>query len=185
MNTYKISATIILTCGLLSLAACSKMGGSSAGSTSSPGAAQASATTAAPQTYALRNLSQYETDANGQRINPLQAPANQSYYFTFDSSTMRPQDIQALNVQAAYLASHPNARVRLEGNTDDRGSREYNIGLGWRRDQSVARLLEQQGATASQVQMVSFGKERPLETADTPQAWKVNRRVDLIYKASQ
>lgn len=137
------------------------------------------------QTYASRPVSAFKVARNGMRINPLTAPANQTYYFSFDSNSMRPQDLNALNIQASYLVSHPNATIRLDGNTDDRGSREYNIGLGWRRDQSVARFLKQQGVRPSQIQMVSYGKERPAALGDNPRSWALNRRVDLVYKSYQ
>ena len=116
--------------------------------------------------------------------NSMTAPSNQTYYFSFDSSKMRSQDGRALMVQANFLASHPNAKIRLEGNTDNRGSREYNIGLGWRRDQSIARMLEQQGVRPDQIQMVSYGKERPAVTGNNEHVWSLNRRVKLIYKVS-
>ena len=96
---------------------------------------------------------------------------------------MRSQDLRALRIQANFLASHPNAKIRLEGNTDNRGSREYNIGLGWRRDQSVARILEQQGVRSTQIQMVSYGKERPAVDGNNERVWSLNRRVNFIYKA--
>ena len=86
-------------------------------------------------------------------------------------------------MQANYLASHPNAKIRLEGNTDDRGTQEYNIGLGWRRDQSVARILQQQGVSPKQIQMVSYGKLRPAVPGENEKAWGLNRRVNMVYKA--
>ena len=146
-------------------------------------AAGNAATQASATTFAGRAVTTFKTAANGMRINPLTAPANQSYYFAFDLTSMRPQDLTALNIQANYLVSHPSAKIRLDGNTDDRGSREYNIGLGWRRDQAVARFLEQQGVKPSQIQMVSYGKERPVALGNNPRSWAMNRRVDLIYKA--
>ena len=88
----------------------------------------------------------------------------------------------ALMLQANYLVANPKATVRLEGNTDERGSREYNIGLGWRRDQSVARLLEQQGVSPDQIKMVSYGKERPVAFGHNEAAWKLNRTVNLVYE---
>lgn len=135
------------------------------------------------KTFGMGNQGSFQLDASGKRINPSIAPANQSYYFGFDSNAMRPEDLNALNIQANYLVTHPNAKIRLEGNTDDRGSREYNIGLGWRRDQSVARFLEQQGVKPSQIQEVSYGKEKPIALGDNERAWSLNRRVDLIYTA--
>lgn len=135
------------------------------------------------QSYGAGAKTTFTTNAQGFRVNPLTAPANQTYYFTFNQSTMRAQDLNALNVQAGYLVSHPNARIRLEGNTDNRGSREYNVALGWRRDQTVSRFLLQQGVKRSQIQMVSFGKEKPVAYGNNDKAWALNRRVDLIYKA--
>lgn len=122
------------------------------------------------------------SDKAKRQRNVMKAPANQTYYFDFDRSRMHDDDFKALMAQARYLASHPSARVRLEGNTDDRGSREYNIGLGWRRDQSVAKLLEQQGVSPRQIEMVSYGKERPAALGNTDWAWSLNRRVNLMYK---
>ncbi len=87
----------------------------------------------------------------------------------------------AATIQAAYLMTHRNAHVRLEGNTDDRGSREYNVGLGWRRAQAVARILKQQGVAPSQIKMVSYGKEHPAVSGNNEEAWSLNRRVELIY----
>jgi len=119
---------------------------------------------------------------NGARhVNSLQAPSNQVYYFGFDQSIVSSQDIHAATIQANYLVTHKNAKVRLEGNTDDRGSREYNVGLGWRRAQAVARILKQQGVSPSQIKLVSYGKEHPAVSGGSEQARSLNRRVELIY----
>lgn len=123
-----------------------------------------------------------QKDADGRIINPLVAPANQTYYFDFDSTTLRSFDLKAIQVQANYLAMHSKAKVRLEGNTDNRGSREYNIGLGWRRDKTLVRILEQAGVAPGQIHMISYGKERPAVVGDNEAAWKLNRRVNLIYE---
>lgn len=122
-------------------------------------------------------------DANGKDINSLKAPSNQTYYFDYNSNNVQNSDYQALNIQANYIAGHPKAKVRLEGNTDSRGSREYNVGLGWRRDQAVARLLEQQGVRPSQIDMVSYGKERPVAFGENEHDWALNRRVNLVYES--
>ncbi len=119
---------------------------------------------------------------DGFKVNSLSAPSNQTYYFSLNSSDVRSSDMKALLIQSNYIAAHPGARVRLEGNTDNRGSREYNIGLGWRRDQAVARIMEQQGVHAHQIQMVSYGKENPAVPGNNEHAWALNRRVDFIYK---
>lgn len=133
------------------------------------------------QTYGYPGQTTFQTDASGRRINPLTAPANNSYYFSYDSNSVDARDNHAMDIQANYIATHPTAKVRLEGNTDNRGSREYNIGLGWRRDQAVAAYFEQQGVKANQIQMISNGKEKPVAMGDNEHAWSLNRRVDLIY----
>ena len=130
----------------------------------------------------VKPLKTTQVATDGRYVNPLSAPANQVYYFDFDQSTVSEQDMAALLIQATYLATHPSASIRLEGNTDNRGSREYNVGLGWRRDQAVARILEQQGVKPSQIQMISYGSERPARWGNTPRDWSLNRRVKLIYK---
>ncbi|WP_251365917.1 OmpA family protein [Coxiella-like endosymbiont of Rhipicephalus sanguineus] len=139
------------------------------------------------KTYALVGESSYHgqvmQDSQGRIINPLLTPANQTYYFDFDSTAVRVVDLQTIHIQANYLAIHPKAKVRLEGNTDNRGSREYNIGLGWRRDQAIARIFEQEGVAPSQLDMVSYGKEHPAVSSNNEYAWRLNRRVNLIYEA--
>jgi peptidoglycan-associated lipoprotein len=82
---------------------------------------------------------------------------------------------------AKFLAAHPAARVRLEGHTDERGSREYNIGLGDRRAQSVRRALLLQGASDAQISTVSYGEERPAVLGHDEAAWAKNRRVEIVY----
>ena len=121
--------------------------------------------------------------SDGRYVNPLTAPSHQVYYFAFDSNEVSPADYKAISIQSNYLVTHPNAKVRLEGNTDDRGSREYNVGLGWRRDQAVARLLEQQGVQPNQINMVSYGKERPASMGNDDAAFSLNRRVELVYES--
>lgn len=108
---------------------------------------------------------------------------NQTYYFDFDRSKILADAIVSIKAQADYLIAHPDARVRLEGNTDNRGSREYNIALGWRRDQTVQHIMLQDGVAPKQIVMLSYGKERPAVVGDNEAAWAKNRRVNLIYEA--
>jgi len=106
---------------------------------------------------------------------------NRTIYFDFDSSEVKSDYNGLITAHARYLASNPSIRVRLEGNTDERGSREYNIGLGERRAQSVRRALTLQGVADSQITTVSYGEERPAVTGHTEEAWARNRRVDIVY----
>jgi len=107
--------------------------------------------------------------------------AKRTVYFDFDSSEIKGEGTDIVAAHAKYLASHSSARVRLEGNTDDRGSREYNIGLGERRAQAVRRALLLQGATEAQLQTVSYGAERPAAVGNDESAWAKNRRVEIVY----
>jgi peptidoglycan-associated lipoprotein len=107
--------------------------------------------------------------------------AKRVIYFDFDSSDVKGEGNDIVAAHAKYLASHASTRVRLEGNTDDRGSREYNIGLGERRAQAVRRALMLQGATEGQITTVSYGAERPAVVGSDEGAWSKNRRVEIVY----
>jgi len=109
--------------------------------------------------------------------------AKRIIYFDFDSSDIKGEGNDVVAAHAKYLASHASTRVRLEGNTDDRGSREYNIGLGERRAQAVRRALLLQGATEAQLATVSYGAERPAVVGNDETAWSKNRRVEIVYLA--
>jgi peptidoglycan-associated lipoprotein len=109
--------------------------------------------------------------------------AKRIIYFDFDSSDIKGEGNDVVAAHAKYLASHASTRVRLEGNTDDRGSREYNIGLGERRAQAVKRALLLQGATELQLATVSYGAERPAVVGNDEAAWSKNRRVEIVYLA--
>lgn len=111
------------------------------------------------------------------------AGQNETYYFTFDSDRLDANQLQQINAQARYLLEHTNARIRLEGNTDNLGSREYNIALGYRRAQAVARVLAQQGVSQNRMATVSYGKEKPAALGDSEEARAKNRRVNLVYEA--
>lgn len=103
-------------------------------------------------------------------------------YFEFDRSDIRVDFNEMLAAHGGYLASNPNASVRLEGHADETGSREYNIGLGERRAQSVRRVLMLQGASASQLSTVSYGEERPAALGSDEESYRLNRRVELVYR---
>jgi peptidoglycan-associated lipoprotein len=102
-------------------------------------------------------------------------------FFDYDSSEIRPEYVPVVAAHASYLVKYPTARVRLEGHTDERGSREYNIGLGERRGQAVRRALLLQGVAEAQVVTVSYGEERPAVEGSDEAAYAQNRRVELVY----
>jgi peptidoglycan-associated lipoprotein len=102
-------------------------------------------------------------------------------YFDFDQSDVRPEYNDLLSRHATYIANNPRINARLEGHADERGSREYNIGLGERRAQAVRRILLIQGAPANQISTVSFGEERPAAFGSDEESYALNRRVEIKY----
>ena len=110
--------------------------------------------------------------------------ATRIVYFDFDSSEIKGSGTDVVASHAKFLAGHSGTRVRLEGHTDERGSREYNIGLGERRAQAVRRALLLQGATDAQISTVSYGEERPAVSGHDETSWAKNRRVEIVYLAA-
>lgn len=102
-----------------------------------------------------------------------------TYHFQFDSAQITPNDKPAIVAQSHYLSSHPDSRILLAGNTDSRGSREYNVALGLRRAQSVEKLMLLNGARHNQIMVTSYGEEKPVAFGDSEAAYTQNRRVDL------
>ena len=107
--------------------------------------------------------------------------AKRTIYFDFDSSEIKGEGTDIVAAHAKYLAKMGGTKIRLEGHTDERGSREYNIGLGERRAQAVRRALLLQGAAEGQISTVSYGEERPAAAGSDEAAWAKNRRVEIVY----
>lgn len=107
--------------------------------------------------------------------------AKRVIYFDYDSSEIRGEGTEIVAAHARHLANGSKMRVRLEGHTDERGSREYNIGLGERRAQAVRRALMLQGAADTQLSTVSYGEERSAAAGSDETAWTQNRRVEIVY----
>ena len=120
-------------------------------------------------------------------VSPLDDPnsplAKRSIYFDFDNYTVKSSDQDLIAAHAKYLASHSSAKVRLEGNADERGGREYNLALGQKRSEAVKKSLVLSGVNANAIEAVSFGKEKPQDPGHTESAWAQNRRVDIVYVA--
>jgi peptidoglycan-associated lipoprotein len=102
-------------------------------------------------------------------------------YFDYNSSEIPQEYLAVVSANAAYLVKYPTARLRLEGNTDERGSREYNIGLGERRAQTVRRAMLAKGVSEGQMTTVSYGEERPAVPGHDEAAYAQNRRVEFVY----
>lgn len=103
-------------------------------------------------------------------------------YFDFDSYVVKPEFQSVLEAHARYLRADPKRHAVLEGHTDERGGREYNLALGQKRAEAVARALSLLGVGSAQVEAVSFGKEKPAVDGHDEAAWAKNRRVEIKYR---
>lgn len=104
------------------------------------------------------------------------------FYFDFDQAVIKPEAFEALQAHASFLAGNPSSAIRLEGHADEQGTREYNVALGERRAKAVESFLLANGAQAGQIEVVSYGEERPVDAGHNEGSWSKNRRVEVIYK---
>jgi peptidoglycan-associated lipoprotein len=111
--------------------------------------------------------------------NPL---SKRTVYFMLDSSEVMPDFIPVIAAHAQYLIANPSQHITLEGNADERGSREYNIALGEQRAKSVASMMKVKGVSENQLQLVSYGEEKPAALGNDESAWEQNRRVEIVYQ---
>ncbi len=115
------------------------------------------------------------TDPN----NPL---SKKSVFFDFDSFVVKSEFQPLVEAHGKFLAANGGRQIKIEGNTDERGGREYNLALGQKRAEAVKQRLLLMGARDQQIETVSFGKEKPRATGSTEEAWAQNRRADIVYK---
>jgi len=118
---------------------------------------------------------------------PMDASAGSSglqgiFYFDFDQAIVRRDGHAELDQHAGVLANNPRLMVRLEGHADERGTREYNLALGERRANAVQSYLLSQGASRSQIEVVSYGEEKPAMNGHDQTSWEINRRVEIVYR---
>jgi len=117
---------------------------------------------------------------------PLKDPSNilskRSVYFDFDSNLVKDEFKPMVSAHARYLQQNSEARMRIEGNADERGSREYNLALGQRRADAVRQMMQLLGARGGQIETVSFGEEKPRATGSDEASWAENRRADIVYQ---
>lgn len=114
---------------------------------------------------------------------PPELASRRVVYFAYDSDALAPAELELVAAHARFLAANPRVRLRLEGHTDERGTREYNIGLGERRAQAVRRAIALQGVADGNLATVSYGEEQPAATGSDEAALARNRRVELVYIA--
>ncbi len=170
---YFIITGIILSLSACDIAPLKKRDGSSAGSD---------------------QQNQYSTDGDStgkyssgaelsvESLNDPNSPLSQRIiYFDLDSSQVKENDRNIITTHAEFLVAHPDISIVLEGHADERGSREYNIALGEKRAKAVKQLMTLQGVADSQIQVISFGEERPVALGHDESAWSLNRRVEILY----
>jgi peptidoglycan-associated lipoprotein len=117
--------------------------------------------------------------------NPLKDPNNilskRSVYFDFDKYEIKPEYKTLLEAHAKYLLAHPDTSIHIEGNADDRGSREYNLALGQKRAVAVKSAANILGVPDGQIETISYGEEKPKATSEDEASWAENRRADIVY----
>ncbi len=171
----KLSFVVI---SMLALAACSSSSetddadGSAMTSTGGSGSGNSAQPSGAGNNQALTQ----------EEIRAQNALRQNVFYFDFDVAEFKPEDRQTLTYHARDLAGNSGKRVRLEGHADERGTREYNLALGERRANSILNYLIVNGASRSQIEVVSYGEERPDATGQTEQAFSRNRRVEVVVR---
>lgn len=176
------------------LAAC----GGTVGTVEDPGTAPESATGAASASGASGDsISGARTGAEDPETitaatapqHPLDDPATplgtHTIYFEYDSSDLPASAQPIIGAHASYLSEHAGASITLEGHADERGSREYNIGLGEKRALAVRRLMSLLGASDPQIRTISYGEERPAADGHDESVWHLNRRVEIIYRTRE
>lgn len=127
------------------------------------------------ETDALEGVPTFPGYASGQ------IPTNTIIYFDYNQASVNLENRELLEEHAAYLISHPNVNIRLEGHADERGSREYNLALGEMRAKATKRLLSILGVDERRITVLSYGEEKPTEFGHSEMSWQANRRVEIIY----
>lgn len=174
MEFKKWMRIVLVGCSVLTLVACSSH---KKPNQSAIDAANAAYSNGGAQSSGLGRESSFGDRANGgERL-----LSNRVYYFDYDSNVVHDEDKPAILANANYLLSHPHSKVMLEGHTDPRGSREYNIGLGERRAKAVAAILTAKGVSPAQIRVVSYGAEKLAAPGRSEADYRLDRRVVLVY----
>jgi len=175
MNILKQAKAVGIAAVLAVLAGCAGQVNEQAGSQAGSSKVESAADKAAREARQEAFLAASEARKNAMAADTL-------FFFEFDKSDLKQEALDDLDAHAKYLSADRAAKVRLEGHADERGTRAYNLALGERRANSVARYLVIQGVNRSQIETVSYGEERPLSLSRDDNGWSRNRRVELIYQ---
>lgn len=174
-----ILATVSTAALCLTLAACSST------SAVKPSAAETAPTTPAAQAAAPAQAAPVATETEAQRLAREEAAlAKKSVYFDFDDYTLKSQYQDTVHQNAVFMSGHGKDNVILEGNADERGSKEYNLALGQKRAETVRKALVTMGVPDARIEAISYGAEKPRATCHEDKCWDENRRVDFTHKAN-
>ncbi|MBB3140949.1 peptidoglycan-associated lipoprotein Pal [Halomonas organivorans] len=177
MQFKPYARTLAVAMSLAVMAGCSSTGGTQEGSMDgTAGSGGVGTGTAGSGQVSGSGLGEGAGQMAGSRI-----PEVRTIYFAYDSDAIRPEFQSVLESHANFLRSNPSASVVLQGHTDERGTREYNLALGERRAGAVERFLSVEGVSPSQVEVVSYGEERPAARGSNEEAYAQNRRVVFAY----
>lgn len=171
MRLKKLAQMMLVSCGILALAACSTTKHTNDGPDN-----LAMNDTSGVQASGAGQSDGYGDSADGSR----RLGAKRTYYFDFDKSEVRAEDRPAILANADYLVAHPNAKIIMEGHTDPRGSREYNVALGEHRANAVYDMLKSRGVNPGQVRVVSYGAERLAVPGHDEHDYQLDRRATIV-----
>ncbi|GGI77040.1 peptidoglycan-associated lipoprotein Pal [Shewanella gelidii] len=184
MDLNKLLKAMLVALPIMALSACSSTSESETDATSA-GGADGSATSGEVREgqggVEIGGVNQVLTPQEQQRLKFQELRKEHIIYFDFDRSEIQPQFAEILQAHGEYLVEHENVRVMIEGHADERGTPEYNIALGERRAKAVAKYLQSMGISPSQMTMVSYGEEKPLDVSRTDDGFAKNRRAVLVY----
>jgi peptidoglycan-associated lipoprotein len=194
MRLTKITAALVALMMLLSACSTVKLDeaapiesrkSSSSSSTDASRSNTASVPSSSSDTSSSKADANANASGNANANDPLNDPssvlAKRSIYFDVDSYVVKDEFNAVIDAHGKYLASRPDRKVLIQGNTDERGGSEYNLALGQKRADAVRRALALKGVPDSQMEAVSFGKEKPKAMGSNEEAWKENRRADIAY----
>ncbi|QYK00167.1 peptidoglycan-associated lipoprotein Pal [Shewanella psychrotolerans] len=180
MDLNKLFKAMVVALPIIAISACSSTSESETDATSSMGGSESSEMTSGSGVE-TGGVAPMLTPEEQQRIKYQELRKEHIIYFDFDRSSVSSEFSEVLNAHGEYLVEHPNVRVMIEGHADERGTPEYNIALGERRAKAVAKYLQSMGVSPSQMSIVSYGEEKPLDFSRTDDGFAKNRRAVLVY----
>ena len=179
MDLNKLFKAMVVALPIMAISACSSTSESETDATSSMGGSE-SGQVVSGGGVETGGVAPILTPEEQQRLKYQELRKEHIIYFDFDRSSVSSEFSEVLNAHGDYLSEHPNVRVMIEGHADERGTPEYNIALGERRAKAVAKYLQSMGVSPSQMSIVSYGEEKPLDFTRTDDGFAKNRRAVLV-----